>query len=308
LVLDWPILGENKVFAAELCCPQRIKCSLPNYVFRSESGVRYRTCVVRSESGVRCQIMYSTANQVFAAEFVLSVANQVFSAELCCPQRIKCSLPNLCCPQWIRSGVHCQIVLSAANQVFAAELCIPQWIRCSLLNLCCPQWIRFSLSNYVVRSESGFAVEVVLSAANLQSLLKSCCLQQKCDSLPKSSCLQRIRIRCQKRVGCSEVAFAAEIMVPATKQFRCQIVRPAANQFSLPKCAACSELVFATELYDLQRISFCYWIVWPAANQFRCRFSSIDRGGRNDLNACNNFIVWWCKMRNTWMWTYGLLK
>ena len=256
MVLDWPILGENKVFAAELCCPQRIKCSLPNYVFRSESGVRYRTCVVRSESGVRCQIMYSTANQVFAAEFVLSVANQVFSAELCCPQRIKCSLPNLCCPQWIRSGVHCQIVLSVANQVFAAELCIPQWIRCSLLNLCCPQWIRFSLSNYVVRSESGFAVEVVLSAANLQSLLKSCCLQQKCDSLPKSSCLQRIRIRCQKRVGCSEVAFAAEIMVPATKQF------------SLPNCAAGSEPVFAAEVCGLQWTSFRYWTVRPTTNQF----------------------------------------
>ena len=118
-----------------------------------------------------------------------------------------------------------------ANQVFAAELCCPQGIRCSL-------------PNNVFRSESGFAVEVMLSAANLRSLPKLCCLQRKCDSLPKLSFLQRISIRCQKRVGCSEVAFAVEIVVPAAKQF------------SLPNYTAGSEPVFAAELYSLQRISF----------------------------------------------------
>jgi hypothetical protein len=43
-----------------------------------------------------------------------------------------------------------EFVWSAANQVFAAELCCPQWIRCSL-------------SNYVVRSESGVRCRIVLS-------------------------------------------------------------------------------------------------------------------------------------------------
>jgi hypothetical protein len=52
-----------------LCCVQRIKCSLPN-------------CVVRSESGLHCRIVLSGANLVFAAEFGLSIANPVFAAEL----------------------------------------------------------------------------------------------------------------------------------------------------------------------------------------------------------------------------------
>jgi hypothetical protein len=59
----------NLVFAVELCCPQRIRCSLPNFVFCSESGVR-------------CQIMLSAVNQVFTAKFVLSVVNQLLVAEL----------------------------------------------------------------------------------------------------------------------------------------------------------------------------------------------------------------------------------
>ena len=187
-------------------------------------------------------------------------------------------------------------MLSAVNQVFAVELCIPHRIRCSLPNLCYPQRIRcplpnscclqrikLSLPNYIVHSELGFAAEVVLSAAEVWFAVET-------------SCLQRISIRCLKCVGCSEVAFASEIVVPAAKQF------------SLSNCAACSEPVFTVELYGLQRINFRCWIVWPVANQFRCRFSTIDPPGRNDLNACNNFIVWWCKMWNTWMWTYGLLK
>ena len=52
----------NQGFAAELCSPQRIRCSLLNSVVRSNSGVRYRIYMV-------------ARNPVFAAEFVLSVAN-----------------------------------------------------------------------------------------------------------------------------------------------------------------------------------------------------------------------------------------
>jgi len=87
----------NQVFAAELCCPRWIRCSLSNYVVRSESGVHCRI-VLSVVKQVFYQIMLSAMNQVFAAEFVLSTANQVFTTELCIPQRIRCSLPNLCYP------------------------------------------------------------------------------------------------------------------------------------------------------------------------------------------------------------------
>jgi hypothetical protein len=88
----------NRVFAAELCCPQRIGSSLLNCVVRSESGVRCRIGVVGRESGV--------------------------AVNSCCPQRIRCSLLNGVVRS--ESGVRCRMVLSAANQGFAAELCCPQ--------------------------------------------------------------------------------------------------------------------------------------------------------------------------------------
>jgi len=50
------LFAANQVFAVELCCPQRIRFSLPNCVVRSESGVLCRICVVHSASGVRCRI------------------------------------------------------------------------------------------------------------------------------------------------------------------------------------------------------------------------------------------------------------
>ena len=110
------------VFTAELCCPHRIRCSLPN-------------CVVCSESGVHCPIVYFTVNQVFSAEFCCRKRIRFSLLNLCCPRGIRCSLPN--CVLHSKSGVHCRIVLfavnqvfatkfvlSAVNQVFASELCI----------------------------------------------------------------------------------------------------------------------------------------------------------------------------------------
>jgi hypothetical protein len=44
----------NQGFAAELCCWQRIRCSLSNCVVRSELGVCCRNYVVGRESAVRC--------------------------------------------------------------------------------------------------------------------------------------------------------------------------------------------------------------------------------------------------------------
>jgi hypothetical protein len=50
--------------------------------------------------------------------------------------------------------------------------------------------------------------------------------------------LERISIRYRKRVGCSEVAFAAKIVALVAKWL------------SLPNCAACNESVFATGFYN----------------------------------------------------------
>ena len=44
---------------------------------------------------------------------------------------------------------------------------------------------------------------------------KMCVVQRNCDSLPKLRRLQRIGIRCRTYVGCSELAFAAEMESPA---------------------------------------------------------------------------------------------
>jgi len=101
------------VFVAELCCPQRIRFSLPNLCGAQRIRCSLPKYVVRSESGVRCRI-------------VLSVAYQAFAAKLCCPHRFRFLLPNLCGPQQIKCsqlncvvrsefGVRCRIVLSAVN-------------------------------------------------------------------------------------------------------------------------------------------------------------------------------------------------
>jgi hypothetical protein len=162
---------------------------------------------------------------------VLSATNQVFAAELCISQQIRCSLPNYVVRN--ESDVRCRIMFSVANQVFAAEFVLSAANQLFAIELCCPQGTWFSLPNYVDGSESGFTVEVVLFVANLRLLSKLCFLQRKCDSLPKSSCLHRISI------CCSEVAFAAKIMVPAAKHF------------SLSNYAAGSEPIFSAEVCDL---------------------------------------------------------
>jgi hypothetical protein len=101
----------NRVFAAELCCLQRIRCSLLNLC-----------CLQR----IRCSLL-----------------------NWCCLKRIRGLLTNSCYRQGIRgsllncvlrseSGVRCRILLCVAIQVFATEYIWSHGIRCSLLNLCCP--------------------------------------------------------------------------------------------------------------------------------------------------------------------------
>jgi hypothetical protein len=150
----------------------------------------------------------------------------------------------------------------------------------SLLKLSCLQWINIRCRMVCSTTKLWFTVEVV----------------RIYDSLPELSFLQWISIRCRKRVGCSKVTFAAEIVASATKQF------------SLLNCVGGSEPVFAAELCSPQRTSFHCWIVRHAASQSSLPISTIDLSSWNGSNACNNFIVLWCKFWNTWMWTYELLK
>jgi hypothetical protein len=80
---------------------------------------------------------------------------------------------------------------------------------------------QFLLPNCVVCSELEFAVEMVLSAANLYSLLKLCCSQQ--INIRHQNCVVRSKLTFV--VVCSESTFIAEIYV------------------------MCSESTFATKIY-----------------------------------------------------------
>jgi hypothetical protein len=96
---------------------------------------------------------------------MLSAVNQVFIAELCYPQRIRCSLPN-----WVvrsESAFAAKSVLSLVNLWFAVEIELSAGNYHSLLKMCWLQWISIRCRNCVVRSESAFADESVLSAINL---------------------------------------------------------------------------------------------------------------------------------------------
>ena len=157
---------------------------------------------------------------------------------------------------------------SAANCDSLPKLCRLQRINNSLLS-------GVFCSELAIRCRSG----VVCS----KSLPKLSWLQRNCDSLPKLSCLLRVSICCWNCGASSETAFAAEL-------------------------AAYSETVVSAELGSLQRTSSRCRSGLPTANQFSLPISTISLLGINDLNASNNFIVWWCKMWNTWMWTYELLK
>jgi hypothetical protein len=80
------LFAANQVFAVELCCPQRIRFSLPNCVVRSESVFSVEFVLSTVHQGFAAELVWSATNQGFAAELMLSGANQGFAAELCCPQ------------------------------------------------------------------------------------------------------------------------------------------------------------------------------------------------------------------------------
>jgi hypothetical protein len=148
---------------------------------------------------IRCWNWVVCGELTFTPGIVLSALNLRSLLKMCCLQWICDLLPKLSCLQ--------QIIFRCWRCVVCSEFVIRCW-------------------NWVVCSELAFAAESVLAVANQRLLSKLCCLQRKCDSLPKLSCLQRISIRCRKRVGCNDKAFATKIEVPVVKKF------------SLPNCAA----------------------------------------------------------------------
>jgi len=109
-------------------------------------------------------------------------------------------------------------------------------------------------------------------------------------------------------VVCKESVFVAELCCLQRIHFCCRIVLSTVNRFSLLNYVVYSESVFTAEFWCLQRIGFRYRILGCEWISFCYRFSTIDSRGRNDLNACNDFIIWLCKIWNTLMWTYGFLK
>ena len=151
--------------------------------------------------------------------------------------------------------------------------------------------------NWIFYNELASAVELCVVQQNYDSQPKSCWLQRisircrivcfvaNCDSLPKLCRLQRINNSLPSGVFCSELTI------------RCR------------SWVGCSEIVIRCQNYGcLQQTSSRCQSGQPTANQFSLPISTISLLGRNDLNASNNFMVWWCKMWNTWMWTYELLK
>ena len=193
----------NQRSLPKVCCLQRICDSLSKLSCLRQNSIRCWNCV-------------GCSKLAFAAEIMLAAANEHSLLKLWRLQLICDSLSKLSCLP--RISIHCQ------KCVFCSEFVI----RCH---------------NQVVCSKLAFTVEMVLSSVNQRPLLKVCCLQWICDLLPKSSCLQRIRIRCwswivlqgisdhcrkcidyseivircRNWVACSELAFAAESVLAVAK-------------------------------------------------------------------------------------------
>ena len=212
------VICSEGIYAAEWCCLQRIsfrcrimwsaanQCSLPKLRCLQWLSIRCRNRVVCSESAFAAESVLSALNLWFTTETELSAANQCSLSKLNCLQRI--SIHCWKCVGCNESAFAIENVLSAVNLWFATEtelsatnlcslpkVCVLQWICDSLSKLNLLQWISIHYQKCVAYSKSAFAAKVVLSVTNQRLLSKLCCLQRKCDSPLKSSCLQRISIR-----------------------------------------------------------------------------------------------------------------
>ena len=257
-------------------------------MFCSEIVIRCRKCVVRSELAFAAEwrvlqrFCDSLSKLSFCSELTFAV-DWVFSSEIM---------------------IHYWNCVVHSELTFAAESCVRQLNCDSLSKLCRLQRI-------------GIRYRMAYSAVNLWFAAELGVQQQNCDSLPKLCRLRRINIRCWNWVVCSKPVFAAELAtcnepVFATALGTCNEPallpnwQPAANRFPA-ELAARSEPVFVAELVACRKpASLPNW--QPAANQFSLPISIIGLLRWNDLNASNNFMLWWCKMWDTWMWTYELLK
>jgi hypothetical protein len=138
------VFASNQIFATELCCPQRIRFSLlnlccpqrirfslSNCVFRSESGVRCQILVVCSESGVRCRICVVHSKSGFRYLIMLTAANQVLLLKLCCLKCAACSEPVFTAELYGLQRINfcCWIVWPAANQFRCPFSTIDPWAK-----------------------------------------------------------------------------------------------------------------------------------------------------------------------------------
>jgi hypothetical protein len=185
------------------------------------------------------------------------------------PNYVSCSEFGIRCRSWI---VYKEFVIHCWNLIVCSELMFAT-------ELCVLRWIWDSLPKY--------KIELFAANNSLQNCVSSNEFRSRCR---RWIVYNEFVIRCRNWVIYSELAFAA------------------AKYHSLPKLCANSEIVFVAAVCSLQRTSFQSRTVQPAANQFVLSISIIGLPSRNDSNVCNNFIVWWCKIWNTWMWTYEFLK
>ena len=134
-------------------------------------------------------------------------------------------------------------------------------------------------------------------------------------SLPICVLRSEILFRWRNWTSCSDLIFAADLCVAQRNSvslpqlnllqrsdIRCWVVRCAAKLWCQQRCSSCCRTG------SLRQTSSRCRIGQPAANQLSLPIPTISLLGRNDLNANNNFMIWWCKIGNTWMKTYELLK
>jgi len=109
----------------------------------------------------------------------------------------------------------------------------------------------------------------------------------------------------------SELAFAAESYVTSelvivvefgvtSKSVLLSNPMSLVNQVTSKSVSLSNPVSWANQLrYRIlchQWISFHYWILSHQRISFRCWFSMIDFHVKNDLNTCNDFMVWLCNM------------
>jgi len=151
-----------------------------------------------------------------------------------------------------------------------------------VLELCCPQRIRF-IDEFVVQ--------------RISSLMNLCCSESVLLTSPGHQFCWRICDPVRWRVCIvgnqfidefvvQQISFADESMSPIISHKRVSFVY---------------ELHVTSESVSLPNFA-------SLVKQFPCWFSAADSHIRNDVNACNDLIVWLCNIWNAWMSTCVFLE